>query len=137
MINLCGLRESMSLVQKKDLNEYFPGCELIKEEADYFILGKPVAIPWIILVPKNSAIENMELTMFKAAIDLKDLLQKTYPSFIHNIAKIGNKNPNYHVHLLFRNEHDALWPIPVWCKEDELENSDIQVNKINEVLNAN
>jgi diadenosine tetraphosphate (Ap4A) HIT family hydrolase len=39
----------------------------------------------------------------------------------YNIAKIGNKLPYYHIHLVMRNQNDQAWPETIWgldLKED-------------------
>jgi len=39
-----------------------------------------------------------------------------------NLAKIGNKSPWLHFHLVFRKESDEAWPDAIWCHEPLEEN---------------
>jgi diadenosine tetraphosphate (Ap4A) HIT family hydrolase len=43
-----------------------------------------------------------------------------------NVAKIGNKLPYYHIHLVFRKPNDEAWPEPIWCSENLTPNKEMQ-----------
>jgi diadenosine tetraphosphate (Ap4A) HIT family hydrolase len=101
--------------------DVFQGCEILLETADYYLLAKAVSIPWIIMVPKGEVSTQTELDCFSELIRIKNKLAPNFPGYVYNLAKIGNKNPNFHIHLIFRNHKDPLWPEAVWCKEDTLE----------------
>lgn len=89
----------------------------------FSILVKQTTIPWVIFVPKASLENTSAMLMLngqilKLANELQALGRGHY-----NIAKIGNKNPWLHFHLVFRKENDEAWPDAIWCHEPLQENS--------------
>ena len=88
------------------------------------LLMNNTTFPWIILVPRC---ENMR--------ELFDLEQADYATTMEevrfaargfsmltgahkmNIAALGNKVPQLHIHVIARFEGDAAWPSPVWSHE--------------------
>lgn len=98
------------------------GAKHLAELPFFSILIKETAIPWIIFVPKAPLTHNSSMLMlngqiFKIANALQAMGRGHY-----NFAKIGNKNPWLHFHLVFRNENDEAWPDPIWCHEPLNEN---------------
>ena len=77
--------------------------------------------PWVILVPRVSGVsEIFELTqgdqfqlMRESSAVAKVMTQLFLPKKL-NIAAIGNKVSQLHVHHVARSESDAVWPEPVW-----------------------
>lgn len=77
--------------------------------------------PWIFLVPRRNAIGKIiDLTSSDQLqlIQELDLAQKILwdifsPSQI-NVAAIGNKTPQLHIHVIARFSHDPAWPGTVW-----------------------
>lgn len=116
---------------ENEVLKIFSGCALLQESEKYFLLAKQVEIPWLLFVPKTSHVED---ELFLVALEVKNKLQAYFPDSIYNLAKIGNKTPVFHIHLLFRNEHDILWPQPVWCDEARLCFDEKIVNKIKQAL---
>jgi len=76
--------------------------------------------PWLILVPRRANIS--EIYQLDPA-DQQQLLQelnwaakallRAKPDKL-NIAALGNKVPQLHVHVIARYKTDAAWPNPVW-----------------------
>jgi diadenosine tetraphosphate (Ap4A) HIT family hydrolase len=79
--------------------------------------------PWFILVPEvldkqeiyqlNSAERS---TLLAESCHLAATLTQVYPADKLNIATIGNKVPQLHVHHIVRYQTDCAWPEPVWGK---------------------
>jgi diadenosine tetraphosphate (Ap4A) HIT family hydrolase len=115
----------------------FAGCEVVSETANYWVLVKACLIPWFILVPKKHIDDSQEEELFIEAFRFYRKLKPLYPGYKYNLAKIGNKTPVFHIHLVFRQPEDILWPEPIWCRENELEFSEVEVNKIRKYLETN
>lgn len=89
----------------------------------YSIMCEETKIPWLQLIP-NRSLENTEYAGFlyqEAYKIATDLVSKGLPKHF-NVAKIGNKLPFYHIHIVFRDERDEAWPKPIWCLKN-LKNS--------------
>ncbi len=90
-----------------------PLCQvLLENERNY---------PWLFLVPKRPNVYKImdlsaqdQLQLIKE-LDLaqKVLWAKFSPKQI-NVAAIGNKTPQLHVHVIARQEKDPAWPGCVW-----------------------
>lgn len=82
--------------------------------------------PWIILVPRIENIKNMTYLCMEDRLQLMremDLCEEVLAeSFLHdqtNVAAIGNKCPQLHVHILCRKQGDPDWPTTVWNNHSE------------------
>lgn len=77
--------------------------------------------PWLILVPRRANISRMmELSsgdqqQLMLEIDLaQNVLWKEFNPTQLNVAAIGNKTPQLHVHVIARFSTDPAWPGTVW-----------------------
>ncbi len=84
---------------------------LLQDESHY---------PWIFLVPRRRALRIIDLPQEEQALLMQelDLAQRIIwnefsPTQI-NVAAIGNKTPQLHVHVIGRYEKDPAWPDTVW-----------------------
>lgn len=83
----------------------------------YSLMCEDTVIPWLQIIPTQNPEQNPEYAgqlyaeIHKLAAHLKDKGLGPHA----NIAKIGNKLPYYHIHLVFRNKNDQAWPEPIWC----------------------
>lgn len=77
--------------------------------------------PWLLLVPQRpdiveildlSAAERAELMAETAAA--ATALRHLFSPYKLNIAAIGNRVPQLHMHVVARFEADEAWPEPVW-----------------------
>jgi diadenosine tetraphosphate (Ap4A) HIT family hydrolase len=90
-----------------------PLCRVLLENERHY--------PWLLLVPRRSEIARiMDLTsedqlQLLAEMDLgqKFLWNQFKPTQI-NVAAIGNKTPQLHIHLIARFQTDPAWPGTVW-----------------------
>ena len=101
-----------SLKKKSFIHDLKLSTVLMEDEHHY---------PWIILVPrKPSLLRLMDMDM-NDQIQLMhemNLCQKIVwelfkPTQI-NVAAIGNKTPQLHIHVIARFEGDPAWPQTVW-----------------------
>ena len=98
---------------QKDFICDLPFCRVLFEDnADY---------PWIFLVPRKENVRNMlNLTGEERLILMREIeiAEKAMNNLFHptqtNVAMIGNKTPQLHVHVICRFEGDPCWPGTVW-----------------------
>lgn len=79
--------------------------------------------PWFILVPEIADISEVyqlpkvsQLQLTTESCTLAERLATCYKADKMNIATIGNKVPQLHVHHIVRYQTDKAWPEPVWGK---------------------
>jgi diadenosine tetraphosphate (Ap4A) HIT family hydrolase len=79
--------------------------------------------PWFILVPQRDNISEMyqlsadeQRLLIEESSYLAQQLVLLYQGDKLNIATIGNKVPQLHLHHVVRYQSDAAWPEPVWGK---------------------
>jgi diadenosine tetraphosphate (Ap4A) HIT family hydrolase len=90
-----------------------PLCQvLLEDESNY---------PWLLLVPKKPNISRIMDLSSSDQIELikeMDFVQKImWEEFLPtqlNVAAIGNKTPQLHVHVIARFKDDPAWPQTVW-----------------------
>ncbi|MGL4405491.1 MAG: HIT domain-containing protein [Notoacmeibacter sp.] len=77
--------------------------------------------PWLILVPQRADIrEIFELTPLDQAVLTFEtsLVSETFAKLTKchklNLGALGNVVPQFHMHVVARNDGDANWPRPVW-----------------------
>lgn len=90
-----------------------PFCRVFLEDNSFF--------PWILLAPKKSFVKNMlGLTTEERLILMREIeicekvMDSLFSPFQLNIAIIGNKRPQLHVHIIARYENDKCFPETVW-----------------------
>ncbi len=100
---------------------------------------------WLILVPKKPDLVELtdlsfaEQTQVLEEINLVGKIIKEEFGFEKlNIAALGNLVKQLHIHVIGRNEDDAVFPKPVWghsqIKLYKKEEAEILVKKIKELL---
>lgn len=101
-----------NLAKKGFLMEW-PLCTVLLENEQHY--------PWLILVPRRVNISRMmELTQADQLQLLKELdgaqriLWEEFQPTQLNIAALGNKTPQLHIHVIARFNHDPAWPATVW-----------------------
>lgn len=102
------------------LEKTFDSIYLYDHEC-YSLMAEKTEMKWLLVVPKQSlnAETNLEYiqNLYGAIYQLIAFMQNNQIGQHFNIAKIGNKNPNQHIHLIFREEDDEVWPDAIWCHE--------------------
>ncbi len=81
-------------------------------------------IPWILLVPRVENVRQITDLTFEYQVSLlqeinfcSEVMKNLFECDQLNIASIGNKTPQLHVHIVCRNKRDPLWPQTVWDKD--------------------
>ncbi len=82
--------------------------------------------PWIFLVPMKNNVKNMlnltldeRIKLMKEIACCEKVMFNLFPCDQTNVAMIGNKTPQLHVHILCRKEGDPDWPGTVWNNHKE------------------
>ena len=85
------------------------------------VLLEPTVIPWVLLLPRRPGILQIsELSredrqqLWEEVDETSSIIQKLFPTDRLNIAAIGNKCPQLHVHGVSRSVQDEAWPEVVW-----------------------
>jgi len=79
--------------------------------------------PWLILVPERPSLREIhDLAATDRAILIEEvarasrLLQDCLKADKINVAALGNRVPQLHIHVIARFVGDATWPNPVWSR---------------------
>ena len=88
-------------------------CKVLFEDNAYY--------PWIFLVPKRENTKNMTFLSLEDRLQLmremalcEEVMSELFEHDQTNVAMIGNKTPQLHIHILCRKEGDPDWPTTVW-----------------------
>jgi diadenosine tetraphosphate (Ap4A) HIT family hydrolase len=90
-----------------------PLCRLLLEDECHY--------PWLLLVPRRPALSRLidlapddQLLLFQELDLVQRLLWQTFSPHQLNVAAIGNRTPQLHLHVIARYENDPAWPGTVW-----------------------
>jgi diadenosine tetraphosphate (Ap4A) HIT family hydrolase len=79
--------------------------------------------PWLLLVPRRLGIEEIvdlepvdRARLIEELAAASQVLRRLYEPFRLNIADIGNRAPQLHIHLVARFQDDPAWPKVVWSQ---------------------
>ena len=85
------------------------------------VLLNSTELPWVFLVPRRMNIVQMnqleindQLQLMKEISWMSNIMENLFPCDRLNVAAIGNKTPQLHVHIICRSENDGYWPETVW-----------------------
>ena len=77
--------------------------------------------PWILLIPKVENVVQMnqlsleqQLQLMKEINFCSNIVESLFECDRLNVAAIGNKTPQLHIHIICRTQNDSLWPETVW-----------------------
>ena len=96
---------------------------------DYAVMCEATEIPWLQFIP-NRTLEDTTYAgkLYAEIYQLAEYLKSNGLRSHYNVAKIGNKLPYYHIHLVFRDKNDQAWPEPIWCGMDLTPNFNAQAD---------
>jgi len=90
-----------------------PLCRLLLENNSHY--------RWLFLIPRRDHIIHImdlstedQLQLLKEIDYVQKLLWTQFCPYRLNVAAIGNKTPQLHLHLIARFEIDPAWPGTVW-----------------------
>jgi diadenosine tetraphosphate (Ap4A) HIT family hydrolase len=82
--------------------------------------------PWLLLVPRRMEIEEIvdlakadRIQLIEEIAQASGVLRALYRPYRLNVADIGNKAAQLHIHLVARHQDDPLWPAVVWSNPYE------------------
>ena len=85
------------------------------------LMEDETSYPWFFLVPRIPNISKFidlsseqEYEVFKELSLLQRVIWKLFSPKQLNVAAIGNKTPQLHIHVVARFETDPSWPKTVW-----------------------
>jgi len=83
-------------------------------------------IPWILLIPRIENIKQInqlpldnQLQLMREINFASSIMEELFECDRLNVAAIGNKTPQLHIHIICRTEADPFWPETVWGREME------------------
>lgn len=102
------------------LEQTFDSLYLFDHEL-YSLMAEKSDMKWLLIIPKQTLDAQTNLnyiqSLYGAIYQLIDFMQQNKIGEHFNLAKIGNKSPNQHIHLVFREQTDECWPDAIWCHE--------------------
>lgn len=101
-----------NLTSKKFITD-LPLCRVLLENERHY--------PWIFLVPRRMRLARMmdlqPMDQLQLMLELdwaqKILWDHFQPTQL-NVAAIGNKTPQLHIHVIARSSQDPAWPHTIW-----------------------
>lgn len=85
------------------------------------LLMNDATYPWLILVPHIAGIRELidlddrqQNLLMREVTRCSHALQRMVMPDKLNVAALGNKVPQLHVHVIARHRGDPAWPAPVW-----------------------
>lgn len=85
------------------------------------LMSRDANYPWCILVPQREAMreihhlgEEDRVQLLNESCHLAEVMVDLYTPDKMNVAVLGNRVPQLHVHHVARFETDPAWPGPVW-----------------------
>ncbi len=110
-----------------------PLCSvMLEDESNY---------PWIFLIPRRPSVSRiMDLSkedqlQLLTELDLaQNIMQALFQPTQLNVAAIGNKTPQLHVHVIARYEKDPAWPGTVWDHPVRAPYSEMQKQEVKDQL---
>lgn len=90
-----------------------PLCRVLLEDEKHY--------PWLFLVPRQANISRImdlspsdQLQLMKELDVVQRVMWKEFQPTQLNVAAIGNKTPQLHIHVIARYATDPAWPNTVW-----------------------
>lgn len=90
-----------------------PLCTVLLENNSHY--------PWLMLVPRLPNVSKLidltlpqQMTVLTELDQAQRVLQELFEPTQLNVAAIGNKTPQLHIHVLARSSTDPAWPGVVW-----------------------
>lgn len=90
-------------------------------ELSHVLLKNDVTYPWLILVPKQAGVTEIHellpqnrLSLIEEISRLSSIVQHYFQPTKINVAALGNRVPQLHVHVVARYQGDNAWPYAIW-----------------------
>lgn len=109
-----------------ELLETFKEKELVKKLNLCDVILENKKIPWVLLIPRRSDVyqinqlsEADQLELMKEINIVSNIMEEIFPCDRLNVAAIGNKTLQLHIHVICRTKNDDFWPETIWGKSLE------------------
>ena len=107
------------------------------------VLMEDKIFPWILLIPMRKGVLQMNQLSEEDSLQLmmeinfaSNIMEDIFPTDRLNVAAIGNKSPQLHIHIICRTKDDPLWPETVWGeKMEQLSESEL-IERSNSIKEA-
>jgi diadenosine tetraphosphate (Ap4A) HIT family hydrolase len=90
-----------------------PLCRVLLEDERHY--------PWLFLVPRQPNLSRLidlspsdQLQLMQELHMAQEILWQQFQPTQLNVAAIGNKTPQLHIHVIARTRNDPAWPGTVW-----------------------
>ncbi|MFV0339165.1 MAG: HIT domain-containing protein [Parachlamydiaceae bacterium] len=90
-----------------------PLCKVLMEDEKHY--------PWLLLVPRVLGASKLmdlssqdQLQVIQELDFAQKILWEAFHPYQLNVAAIGNKTPQLHIHAIARYESDPAWPNTIW-----------------------
>lgn len=100
-------------LEKKIFLADLPLCRILLENEKNY--------PWLFLVPRIEEASKImdlpasdQLQLIKELDFVQKIMWEEFKPTQLNVAAIGNKTPQLHIHVIARYESDPAWPNTVW-----------------------
>ena len=98
---------------KKTVITDLPLCRVLLQDEKHY--------PWILLVPRRANVSRImdldaqdQIQLMKELDCAQKIVMDEFTPDQINVAAIGNKVPQLHVHVIGRYSNDPAWPGTVW-----------------------
>lgn len=112
-----------------------PLCRVLLEDNEHY--------PWIFLVPRRANVSRImdlsssdQLALLKELDLAQKILWENFKPTQLNVAAIGNKTPQLHIHVIARFSNDHAWPGCVWDHPARSPYSEEKKKEVLELLKA-
>lgn len=90
--------------------------QFLYQTQDYSLMCEATDLPWLQFIPNRELSDtDYAAKLYGEIYRVANFLKGKGLADHFNVAKIGNKLPYYHIHLVFRKPSDEAWPEPIWC----------------------
>jgi len=100
-------------LQKKIFIVDLPLCRVLLEDEIHY--------PWLLLVPRKPNLSCLidlssadQLQLIKELDGVQRVVWEEFQPTQLNVAALGNKTPQLHIHVIARDANDPAWPNTVW-----------------------
>jgi len=100
-------------LSKKIAITTLPLCSVFQEDERHY--------PWFILVPRVAGASKLidlseidQIQLYRELNFIQKIIWKEVNPKQLNVAAIGNKTPQLHIHVIARDTDDPAWPNTVW-----------------------
>jgi len=112
-----------------------PLCRVLLENEQHY--------PWLMLVPKRPNISKIidlapedQLQLIRELDLAQKVLWEVFQPTQLNVAAIGNKTPQLHLHVIARFKDDPAWPATVWDHPVRAKYPPERLNEVQELLQS-